>query len=55
MFQNLLNEIRKNIHSLCDKPDLKITQKVGAFCNSLSLSGTLFQNLPQRVYIFQME
>ena len=32
------------------KPDLKLTQVVDAFENSHSPVGTLFQNLPQRVY-----
>ena len=38
-----------NIYSLHDIPNLKITHKVYAFENSLSLSITLFQNLPQGV------
>ena len=39
--------ININIYSLCDKPNLKITQKVGTFENSHSPCGTHFQILPQ--------
>ena len=46
-----LNEIW-NIYSLCNKPNLKTTQKVGAFENSHSPWSTLLQNLPQGVYRF---
>ena len=39
-------------NSLCDKPNLKITQKVDAFENLHSPCGILFQNNPQGVYEF---
>ena len=40
-----------NTYSLCDKPNLQITQKIRAFKNAYSPCGTLFQNLSQGVWI----